>query len=74
MECPARGQRPGLRFAVADHRRDDQVWIVEGGPVGVRKRVAELLLRARWELEQDPDPEAELQRPEGESELGRNTV
>ena len=39
---PARRQRPGLRLAVADDAGDDQVGVVEGGPVGVRQGVAEL--------------------------------
>ncbi len=39
---PARGERPRLRFAVADDRGDDQIRIVKGGAVGVRERVAEL--------------------------------
>ena len=39
---PAGGQRPSLRLAVADHGGDDQVRIVEGRAVGVRKRVAKL--------------------------------
>jgi len=39
---PATGQRPGLRLAVADHARDQQVRVVERGTVGVAERVPEL--------------------------------
>ena len=33
---PARRQRAGLGLPVADDRRDDQVGIVKGRPIGVR--------------------------------------
>ena len=39
---PAGGQWPGLGLAVADDAGDEEVGIVERGPVGVRQRVAEL--------------------------------
>ncbi|GIW07487.1 MAG: hypothetical protein KatS3mg060_2292 [Dehalococcoidia bacterium] len=39
---PARGERAGLRLAVAHHAGHDQVRVVEGGAEGVRERVAEL--------------------------------
>ena len=39
---PGGGQRPGLGLAVADDARNDQVRVVERGPVGVRDRIAEL--------------------------------
>ena len=39
---PARRERPRLRLAIADHCGDDEVGVVEGGAVGVRKRIAEL--------------------------------
>ena len=39
---PARRQRAGFRFAIADDATDQQIGIVEGGAVGMRKRVAQL--------------------------------
>src|SRR5687768_2349705 len=42
IAVPARGERPGLGLAVADDAGNDQVWVVEGGPVGVAQGVAEL--------------------------------
>src|SRR5207248_7126380 len=39
---PARGQRAGLGFTVADDARDEQVGIVERGAERVTDRVAEL--------------------------------
>ena len=41
VDVPARGQRAGLRLAVADDGRDDQIGIVERGPAGVREHVAQ---------------------------------
>ena len=41
VAVPARGQRSGFRFAVADRAGDDQVRIVEHGAERVRERVAE---------------------------------
>ena len=38
---PGRGERPGLRFAVADHAGDDQIRVVEGHAEGVRQAVAQ---------------------------------
>ena len=42
FECQGGRERAGLRFAVADHAGDDQLRVVEYGPVGVGKAVAEL--------------------------------
>ena len=42
VAVPARGQRAGLRLAVADHAGHEQVRVVERRAVGVRQRVAEL--------------------------------
>src|SRR6266568_5027544 len=42
VRMPARGQRAGLRLAVAYDARDEQVGIVEGGSVSVCQRIAEL--------------------------------
>ena len=39
---PARGQRPGLRLAVADDAEDDEIRVVEGRAEGVDEGVAEL--------------------------------
>ena len=39
---PARRERPGLRFAVADDAADEQVGVVEHRAVRVHERVAEL--------------------------------
>jgi len=39
---PARGERTGLGFAVADNAGDDEARIVEGRPIGVREGIAEL--------------------------------
>src|SRR5215472_18795128 len=39
---PGGGQRPGLRLAVAHHAGNDELWVVEGGAIGVREAVAEL--------------------------------
>ena len=38
---PARGQRAGLRFAVAHDAGDDQSGVVEGRPIGVGQRIAQ---------------------------------
>ena len=52
---PARGKRPGLGLAVADHARDDQIRVVEGGAVGVHQRIAQLaaLVDRPWCLRGD---------------------
>ena len=42
VRVPARRERSGLRLAVSDHRRNEQVGVVERGAVGVTERVAEL--------------------------------
>ena len=39
---PGRGERPGLRFAVTHHYRDEQIRIVEGGAEGMGDAVAQL--------------------------------
>ena len=38
---PGGRQRAGLRFAVADHRGDDQIRIVERRAAGMREHVAQ---------------------------------
>ena len=38
---PGSCQRAGFRFAIADHRRDDQLWIVERCAAGMRKHVSQ---------------------------------
>src|SRR5580704_18013594 len=48
---PARRQRAGFRFAVTDDAGDDQIWIVEGGTVGMEQRIPQLAAfmdRAGW--------------------------
>ena len=52
-------------------RRAHAIWIEEGRPEG---KALDHWLRARWELEQAPDPKAELARLERELEPGRKTV
>jgi hypothetical protein len=42
VRVPRGRERAGLRFAVADDGRDDQVGVVEGSPVGMGKGIAEL--------------------------------
>jgi hypothetical protein len=42
VRVPARGERPGLRLAIPDDARYEQLRIVEGGAEGVHERVAEL--------------------------------
>ena len=39
---PARGERAGLGFAIADDTRDDEVRVIQGCTVGVHERIAEL--------------------------------
>ena len=66
VAVPAGGERPGLRLAVADDAGDDQVGVVEGGPVGVGQGVAELAAlvdgarRLRGDVAGDAAGEAEL--------------
>ena len=63
---PARRERPGLGFAVADDAGDEQVWVVERCAERVRERVAELAAlvdRARRlgrDVRRDPAGEREL--------------
>jgi Protein of unknown function (DUF2934) len=47
------------------------IWVEEGKPDG---RAVDHWLRARWELEQAPDPEAELRQLERGLEPGRKTA
>ena len=42
VRVPRSCQRTGLRFAVPDNARDEQIGVVEGGTIGVRQGVAEL--------------------------------
>ena len=42
VAMPSGRQRTGLRFAIANDAGDDQIRIVEGGPVGMRQRVSQL--------------------------------
>ena len=42
VRVPARRQRPGLGLAVTDDARHDEARIVEGGTVGMGKRIAQL--------------------------------
>ena len=42
VAVPAGGQRSRLGLAVADDAGDDQVGVVEGGPVGMRQGIAQL--------------------------------
>ncbi len=66
VRVPARRQRARLRLAVADDARDEQVRVVERGPVRVGERVAELpafVDRARRlgrDVARDPAGEGEL--------------
>ena len=55
VAVPAGGQRPGLGLAVADDAGDDQVRIVERGPVSVAQGVAEFaaLVDAAWRFRGD---------------------
>ena len=39
---PARGERAGLRLAIADHAAGEEIGIVEHRAVGVQERIAEL--------------------------------
>ena len=45
-------QRPGFRFAVANHRRNDQVGIVERGSAGMREDIPQLasFVNGPWSL------------------------
>jgi hypothetical protein len=40
-DVPRSGQRSGFGLAVANHRRDDQLWIVERCAAGMRKHVSQ---------------------------------
>jgi hypothetical protein len=63
------GHRPGPDEHVV-RERAYAIWVSEGKPDG---RAVDHWLRARWELEQAPGPEAELRRLERELEPGRKT-
>jgi hypothetical protein len=56
-----------------DHirRRAHLIWIEDGKPEG---RAMDHWLRARWELEQVPDPKAEHRQGEGAPEPGGKPV
>ena len=66
VRMPGGGERPGLRLAVADDARDDQIGIVERRAVGVRQAVAELAAlvdrarRLRRDVRADVAGEGEL--------------
>ena len=71
VRMPARGHRPRFRFAIADHRGDDEVGIVEGRAIGVRERIAKLAAlvdRAR-RLGRDM-----ARNPAGKRELGEEAL
>src|SRR4029450_3307162 len=63
---PARGERSGLRLAVADDARDDQIGGVEGGAESMDERVTELAAlvnragHLRRDVARDPAGEREL--------------
>ena len=63
---PARRERPGLRFAVADNAGDEELGVVECGPEGVGQGVAELAAlvnrtgRLGRDVRRDPTGEREL--------------
>src|SRR5205823_12540125 len=42
VRMPAGGERPSLRFPIADDAEDLQARVIEGGAVRVRERIAEL--------------------------------
>ena len=75
VRVPARRERPGLRLAVADDARDEQVGVVERGAERVRERVAELAAlvdRARRlgrDVARDPAGERELPEEPAQSFL-----
>src|SRR5439155_8405121 len=66
VAVPARGERPGLGLAIADDTGNDQIWIVEGGPVSVAQCVPEFpalvdtARRFRGDVAGDAAREAEL--------------
>src|SRR6516162_5506101 len=63
---PARGERPSLRFAIADDAGNDQIGVVERCSVGMREGVAELAAfvnrtgRLRCNMAGDTTREGEL--------------
>ena len=66
VRMPTGGERAGLRFAIADDARDEQVGIIERRPVGVRQRIAQLAAfvnragRLRRDVARDAAGEGEL--------------
>ena len=68
---PARRQRPRLRLAVADHAGDDEVRVVERGPVRMRDRVPQLapLVHRAGSFRRHV-----ARNPAGERELGEETL
>ena len=72
VAVPRGRQRPGLRLPVTDHTGDQQIRVVERGPVGVHQGVAQLAAlvdrprRVRGRVRGDPAGEGELpeQRPQ----------
>jgi hypothetical protein len=76
VALPAGRQRPRLRLAVADDAGHDQVRVVECGPVGVRKRVAQLaaLVDAARSLRRHVRRDAAGERELGEEPLQARLV
>ena len=76
VRVPSGRQGPGLGFAVADDRSDQQVRIVECGPVGVGQRVAQLATLVdrprglRCHVAGDPPGEGELAEQRADAVLG----
>src|SRR5215471_13108435 len=42
VDVPGSCQRTGLRFAIAYHRSDNQVWVVKRCPAGMGKHISQL--------------------------------
>ena len=55
VRVPARRERPGFRFAVADDAGDEQIGVVESRAVGVRQGVSQLaaFMDRAWRLGRD---------------------
>src|SRR6516225_3482456 len=66
VRMPARCQRSGLRFTVADDAGNDKIRVVEGGSVGMRECVTKFAAfvdragRLRRHMARDPAREREL--------------
>ena len=71
VRMPARGHGPRFRFAIAHHRGDDEVGIVEGRAIGVRERIAKLaaLVDRAWRLGRDM-----ARNPAGKRELSEEPL